>query len=97
MTETTKTPEEIARAIAAQHFDTYQDSATEVEHPEGQPIVETWDDLRDAIEAAIHADRAQHAAVRTCATKFWGAEVAEREAEALRGAWAQHVRIEDAP
>lgn len=54
-----KTPEQIADEVSAGHFETYQDSAEEVGHPEGQPIVETWPALRECIAAAIEADRAQ--------------------------------------
>lgn len=56
-----KTSEQIAAETAGTHFDTYQDSAEEVGHPEGQPIVETWPALRACIAAAIEADRAQRA------------------------------------
>ena len=54
-----KTPEQIAEEVAGSYFDTYQDSAEEVGHDEGQPIVETWPALRECIAAAIEADRAQ--------------------------------------
>lgn len=54
-----KTPEQIAAEVAGSYFDTYQDSAEEVGHPEGQPIVETWPALRECIAAAIEADREQ--------------------------------------
>lgn len=55
-----KTPEQIAREVSGGHFDTYQDSAEEVGHPEGQPIVETWPRLRECIVDAIEIDRRQH-------------------------------------
>lgn len=54
-----KAPEQIADEISAGRFGTYQDSAEEVGHPEGQPIVETWPALRECIVAAIEIDRRQ--------------------------------------
>lgn len=54
-----QTPEQIAAETAARHFDTYQDSAEEVGHPEGQPIVETWPQLRQCLTEAVEADRRQ--------------------------------------
>lgn len=54
-----KTPQQIAAETTGQHFDTYQDSAEEVGHPDGQPIVETWPALNACVAAAIEADRAQ--------------------------------------
>lgn len=54
-----KTPQQIAAETTGQHFDTYQDSAEEVGHPDGQPIIETWPALNACVAAAIEADRAQ--------------------------------------
>lgn len=54
-----KTPEQIAEETTRRNFDTYEDSAQEVNHPEGQPIVETRPALIASVTAAIKADRAQ--------------------------------------
>lgn len=43
--------ERIAERIA-RGVDAYQDSAEEVGHPEGQPIIETFEALRDMLTAA---------------------------------------------
>lgn len=53
-----KTPEQIAE-LHAHSVDAYQDSAEEVGHPDGQPIIETFPQLAGIIVAAIEADRAQ--------------------------------------
>lgn len=54
----TRTPEEIA-AEYAYTVDAYQDSAQEVGHPDGQPIIETFPQLAGIIERAIQEDRTQ--------------------------------------
>lgn len=53
-----KTPQEIA-FDHAHGVDAYEDSAEEVGHPEGQPIIETFPQLVELIENAIEVDRAQ--------------------------------------
>ena len=55
---TIKTPEQIANKWAYT-VDAYQDSAEEVGHPDGQPVIETFPQLAGIIWAAIKEDRAQ--------------------------------------
>lgn len=53
-----KTIEQIADTYA-HTVEAYQDSAEEVGHPEGQPIVETYPQLQEIIAAALTEDRKQ--------------------------------------
>lgn len=61
-----KTPEQIAEEYAYT-VDAYQDSAEEVGHPDGQPIIETFPQLAGIIERAIEADRAQRGIIEQIA------------------------------
>lgn len=54
-----KDPRDIAQKTAHHHFDTYEGSAEDVGHPDGQPIVETWPALIDCITEAVSNDRQQ--------------------------------------